>query len=198
MSQPDESVSAYPLHFPRTQPRTVVPQRSQFKLTLAESRDDLFNELRKLGARDIVLSSNVEVRRDGLPYANRPEPTDRGVAVYFSWRNIPYCLACDKWDKVKDNIRGIALHISALRGQERWGVGSVEQAFEGYKRLPPGQTQEDWWTVLEVKEWAGSFDIQSNYRRLAKVHHPDAGGDRTKFEQINRAYEQAKSQSRVS
>jgi DnaJ domain len=189
----NESVSAYPLQFPIAQPRTKTRQRSQFKLSFARARDELLNELDRLGAVHITLSSNIELRRDGLPYSNRTEPTDPGIAVYFSWRKKQYCLACDKWDRTKDNIRAISLHIAALRGQERWGVGSIEQAFEGYKRLPAKTEGKKWWEELEIESNANADEIQSAYRKLAMQHHPDNGGDRSRFEQINQAYQQAKS-----
>lgn len=185
--------TAYPLQFPKGQARTKFRQRSQFKLTFGRARDELFEELDRLGAQNITLSSNIELRRDGLPYSNQPEPSDPGIAVYFIWRRKQYAFGCDKWDRTKDNIRAISLHIAALRGQERWGVGSIEQAFEGYKQLPSQTDGEAWWRILGVEANASLSEIQTAYRNLSKQHHPDNDGDRIKFEQINQAYQQAKS-----
>jgi hypothetical protein len=39
------------------------------------------------------------------------------------------CLACDRWDKVQDNIYAIAMTIEPLRGIERWGSGSMVEQF---------------------------------------------------------------------
>lgn len=72
---------------------------------------------------------------------------DRGAAVYFEMKGKPVSLACDKWNRVEDNIWAIAKHIEALRGQQRWGVGSIEQAFRGYTALPAiGESSaSEWW-----------------------------------------------------
>lgn len=50
----------------------------------------LKEELGRLGARYPVVSSNVELRRDGLPLSGRPEPHDPGVAVYFQLAGRPH------------------------------------------------------------------------------------------------------------
>ena len=57
--------------------------------------------------------------------------------MYFKLDSVPegLVLACDRWLRVEDNIAAVAAHIGALRGIDRWGVGSVRQAFAGYKRL---------------------------------------------------------------
>lgn len=83
-----------------------------------------------MGGSHLVISTNIELRRDGLPHAGRREPSDKGVAVYFDYRRRPICFACDRWDRIGDNIYAIAKTIDALRGIERWGSGSmVEQSF---------------------------------------------------------------------
>ena len=75
---------AHPLAWPEGRPRTKRPQRSRFDVGFANARDELFDEIRRLGGSVPVLSTNVELRRDGLPYASRPEPDDSGAAVYFA------------------------------------------------------------------------------------------------------------------
>jgi hypothetical protein len=97
---------------------------------------ELFHELRLLGATEVILSTNIELTQKGLPYSNRRQPDDPGVAVFFKLKKQSLALACDKWDRVADNVWAIALHINAIRGQSRWGVGTIEQAFMGYAALP--------------------------------------------------------------
>ncbi len=179
----------FPLHFPPDQPRTSFRQRAQFKVSFAQARDDLFAELDKLGAVKVTLSTNVTLRRDGLPYSNQKEPSDPGVALYFDWNRRSYCLACDKWDLTKDNIRAIGLHIAALRGQERWGVGTIEQAFAGYQALP--SSDKEWWEVLRVSKDATWEEIKVAYRQQATTHHPDKGGDRALWDRLEKAYQTA-------
>ena len=48
---------------------------------MASETQELIWELKRLGARGMVLSTNVELRQDGLPYSNRRRPEDPGVAV---------------------------------------------------------------------------------------------------------------------
>jgi hypothetical protein len=60
---------------------------------------------------------------------------DPGIAVYFTLGKKRVVLACDKWAAPQENIYAIAKHVEALRGQDRWGVGSIEQAFAGYMAL---------------------------------------------------------------
>ena len=54
--------------------------QSQFQVSFAKARDELLVELKRLNATNIVISSNVETRQDGLPYARSKEPDDPGVA----------------------------------------------------------------------------------------------------------------------
>ncbi|MEO1145569.1 MAG: J domain-containing protein [Cyanobacteria bacterium J06638_22] len=100
-------------------------------------------------------------------------------------------LACDRWLKIVDNTWAIAKHVEALRGQERWGVGTVEQAFAGYAALPSGDRTPEWWEVLGCNADTSVETIKAHYRGLVKRHHPDVGGDRQRFEQIQGAYQAA-------
>lgn len=50
-------------------------------------------------------------------------------------------------------------------------------------------TTADYYDTLGVKRDASADEIKKAFRRLARKHHPDAGGDEEKFKQINEAYE---------
>lgn len=179
---------AYPLKWPDSRPRTERPDRSRFDTTFVVARDSLSEELRRLGARNPVLSTNVELRLDGLPYAARKDPEDTGVAVYFTYKEQQMCFACDRWDRVRDNIQAVRKTIEALRGVARWGTGDMMQkAFDGFISLPPPDTvsQRKWWQVLGVSPQAGVGDIKAAHRKLAMKHHSDHGGDDTLMQEIN-------------
>lgn len=143
----------------------------------------------------VVISSNVALRRDGLPYSNQRRPDDPGVAVYFRLKGKPHVLACDRWLSPEENLWAIAKHIDAMRGQERWGVGTLEQAFTGYMALPAPPDDTQWWLVLDVPETAGPDLIRGRYRSLAQLHRPDlhqGGPTPPEWVRIQAAYEKAK------
>lgn len=47
----------------------------------------------------------------------------------------------------------------------------------------------DYYKILGVSKDASPEEIKKAYRKLARKHHPDAGGDEDKFKEINEAYE---------
>jgi hypothetical protein len=191
MTEPD---LRYPLHYPTGWSRTKFRQRSQFdpkgNRTFAQARDELLRQLKLLRASKVILSTNIPLRQDGLPYAKFRQPDDPGVAVYFNLNNKPRVLACDAWDKVIDNIWAIAKDIDAQRGRLRWKVITVEQMFPVYE-LPDADRSKPWWEVLGISRHANWSDVKEAYRDKAKKHHPDVGGDRQQWDQIQAAYDQA-------
>jgi hypothetical protein len=183
------NVSAYPLNWPINWPRSKRTERSKFRLrTVHAAVKFLTDEVRRLPATDLIISTNLRVRKDGGIIAEQRQPEDLGVAVYFTFRKSRVALACDRWDYLDDNMWAIAKHIEALRGQERWGVGTLEQAFTGYVALP---APEQWWQVLGVGPNATPDEVRAAYRELARKNHPDAGGDHDRFVRIQQAYERA-------
>src|SRR5258708_5005916 len=109
--------------------------------TIAEALHDLLHELRRLGVPygEWTLSTNIELKVDGSPMSNRGEPSDVGVAVYFRMRKggKPKVFACDKWNRVADNVGAMAKHIECLRAVDRYVVGEMEQVLARYTALPP-------------------------------------------------------------
>ncbi len=186
--------SAFPLSWPVGWKRTKAPQYSRFDSpTVAKARDHILAELYRMGVPDyrVVISTNIPLRRDGLPYSNQKEPMDTGVAVYFTLNKSPKALACDKWRTVGENLWSIAKTIEATRGIERWGSVTMEQAFAGYTALPQ-KTEDSWPEVLGVAQAASMDEILLAYRTKAKTTHPDGGGSQEAFIRIQRAFENAK------
>jgi hypothetical protein len=193
------SASAFPLSWPDGRPRTRYPADAKFRdgntggkrVSFDLARDRLEAQLNKLGAGNVMLSMNVKLTISGRRDMNvsRGEPTDKGVALYFDLRERPHVLACDRWDRLADNIAAIAAHIEALLGQERWGVADLRQAFAGHVALP---SPDPWWVVLGVDRTSSIDAINAAWRSLSKTAHPDAGGERATWDRLSAAYEAAK------
>jgi len=206
--------SRYPLSWPPTWKRTPSYQRQRASfsrggstrldatgqsirtgprpLTVADAISRLSGELSRLGATDEILSTNVPVRLDGLPRSGQSEPADPGAAAYFKLKGKPRCLACDKWTRVADNIAAIAQHIDALRRIDRYGVGTLEQAFAGYTALPP--SPNDWWIILGISRESSIGQVEDAFRRLARERHPDAGGTHDEMAKLSAARDAARAE----
>lgn len=197
------SHQSYPLQWPAGQPRHKPHQRknARFDLSLARARDHLLDELRLLGARYVVISTDVPTRKDGLPRSGARMPDDPGVAVYFDFNGAQHVFACDKWTTVRDNTRAIGKTIEAIRGMGRWGVSEMlKRAVSGFKALPA--TGEDWRAVLGFEDSfakngkAGPTSlgvVKLRYRERIAANHPDRpGGDPHAASRINAAWEAAK------
>ncbi|MDQ2763679.1 MAG: J domain-containing protein, partial [Pseudomonadota bacterium] len=114
---------------------------------------------------------------------------DPGAAFYFELDGKAHVLACDRWDQLADNIAAIAAHIEALRGQERWGVADLRQAFAGHVALA---APDPWWIVLGVDQGASIDIVTAVYRAKAKTAHPNAGGERAAWDRLQAAFDTAK------
>ena len=170
-------MSAYPLQWPIGRPRTSEHSReaSRFDMTPDRAREELLWECERMGGRNIVISTNIELRRDGQPYARQPPFIDPAVAVYFDRKGKTVCFSCDRYQHVWENMRAIGKTIEAMRGIERWGAHEVlDQMFRGFTALPPpGAGQRHWWAVLDVAPNASAEAIRSAWR--AKVRETPEG-----------------------
>jgi hypothetical protein len=190
----------YPLAWPPGWKRTDRPTSSKFgNVSISAESYEIFRQLRLMGASNIIISSNMRYRADGLPYANQGYIEDTGIAVYFDLNGDQQCIPCDKWNNIGDNLRAVSKTIDALRGIERWGAKEmVNAAFRGFKALPAsfempaGRIHRDWWTVLGVDRYANVLEVKSAYREAIKLHHPDAGGKEEDLKEIRQAYEEWK------
>lgn len=194
---PDGIKGTFPLSWPVGWSRSRTTQGARFG---ANGRGESFeaavyrlrDELRRLSATEIVLSTNVPLKINGQPVKDWRTPGDAGVAVYFRLKGEARTLACDKWNRVADNIKALALHIEAVRGQVRWGVGSLEQAFGGYKALPAMGASKPWWEVLGVDSRASIDEVMTARDKLLRKHHPDVGGSHAVAAEVNAAAQEAR------
>lgn len=137
-SSQNGTISAYPLSWPAGWQWTRSPQRARYgDRSLAAARESVMHEVRLLGGSRLVISSNLELRLDGLPRSSQRQPVDRGVAVYFQYKNKPVSFAADKWNTVEDNLWAIRLTLDAIRQIERSGASEMlDRAFQGFDCSP--------------------------------------------------------------
>lgn len=214
------SVEAYPLEWPAGHARTPDGDRERSRfgkwnalVSVAQATRAVMEQIGMFTRRgqtwridpdEVVISTNLTLRNDGLPRSGQRAPEDPGVAVYFELDGHPYAMPCDKWDRVADNLYAIAKHLEAMRGMERWGVGNLHVAFAGFNALPPGagDSAQAAFTIdsaarFLVGEVRTSDTIEqvirdtrvykSLYRRVAAVLHPDRGGDADRFQLLQEA-----------
>lgn len=183
---------AYPLHWPEGWPRSRRQRQGRFgRKPFARARDEMLRELDLMGASNIILSTNVQLRQDGLPYSNRPQPQDTGVAVYFTYNGDDIAVCCDLWYRVDENLWAVRKTIESMRAVERWGVSEMlKRAFKGFKALPAG---ESWQSVLgfEPGQTYNLSMVKSRFRQLSLKAHPDHGGSVDQMQRLQNAYNQA-------
>lgn len=181
-------VEAYPLCWPLHRKRSAHREYGRFKTAFAKARDNIVAEVSRMGGRNAIISTNIELRRDGLPYASFTQPADPGVALYFTYKGKQMCFACDRYRNAQDNMHAISLTISALRGIARWGTGDMmEAAFSGFMALPAPKMEDEPHEILGVERNAARSEIEYAYKRLAAQHHPDKGGSTDQMARINAA-----------
>lgn len=187
----------YPLSWPVGLPRTEKPTRSRFDTPEETVKRDLQRQLNLMRSVNGVVTTNIELRRDGRPYAGQ-RVEDTGVAVYFIRKGRDQVMACDRWNSVRDNLQAIAKTIEALRGIDRWGTGEmVDAAYAGFTALPAtasaGMMSRPWYEVLGVSPDAPAEVVEAAYKAMRRKTHPDSGGSAEAFNEVQDAYEEAKS-----
>jgi len=210
----------YPLAWPEGWKRTLERNRkfSRFDGShFVRARDDIMKHLRLMNAVDGVITSDLPVKSNGMPYATgRAE--DPGIAVWWIQPKIgspgsERVIACDVYRTPGENLRAIELTLGAMRGIDRWGASDlVERAFSGFTALPPGSGETINAQPVEVAiDWREYFDISASletatdwddlltivrgrHKRRALVEHPDHGGTREAFDKLNRALELAEAE----
>jgi hypothetical protein len=203
----------YPLQWPDGWPRTDNWKRAKpkFLARFAQDRDSVIHQLHRRRASNIVITSDLPTRHDGLPYANA-QANDPGIAVWWVEKGREQVMACDRWQHVTYNLRAIEMTLEALRGIDRWGSSKmVEQAFAGFAALPPGSTngayteppqpaKRSWHAIFGL---SGYYDdkrttqedllalAKARHRAMIREAHPDKGGDTVIAAELNVALAEA-------
>jgi hypothetical protein len=198
-------IAAYPLQWPEGWPRTksYAAKDANFKrdgkrLSVSDGAERVLDELERMGIdrQDIVVSTNVRSRLDGLPRSGEPEPQDRGAAVYWETRKgLRRVMAIDRYTRVADNLAAIAATLDSMRAIERHGGAQIlDRAFTGFLALSAPDPKPSWRTVMEFPSDAGvtAAMLKSRHRELSMKRHPDRpDGSNNAMAELNLAYAQA-------
>jgi hypothetical protein len=180
---------AFPLQWPHGVPRAKTRQDSNFRVHHSTAYDEMMRELELFGARNVVVSTNIPLRRDGTPYRDGMAELlqDSGVAVWFMRKQRQICLPCDSYRRPWENIRAISKSIEAMRSMERHGAHQIlDQAFTGFAALPPPDGKKPWHEVLGVQATAKPAEISEARKQLARQHK----GNEAMMSEINVAHDE--------
>lgn len=182
---------------------------STFKAGWDTTLDELQHEADMLddGEYSVNILIEVDVTEREITVHDRlhaqARPATPRVAVSFDSRHGPLRYECGTFDTWRDNVRGIAKGLQALRGVERWGMGGRGEQYTGWKAIgsgiamPAAMTLDEAAHMLaresgcrEPERLAAAILVQpaqreSAYRDAAKRHHPDiVGGDGEMFKRL--------------
>jgi hypothetical protein len=169
----------------------------RFRAPWPDTLDLLGFETDKLSASLVVIQIDVvegDLRRDGMLRANARVGFP-GVRVSFTSRFGPLMYATDRFGWWQDNIRAVALSLTALRAVDRYGVNQSGEQYTGWKAIgaaPAPMTRET--AAGLIAEWAEpdpdkrtsaadamlrspSLFVSPLYKRAAKRAHPDITKD---------------------
>lgn len=186
---------------PLTDPKPPAGGRPpQFSATLSATIELLAQELRHLGAQNVVLELDLrdrDIRLDGLPRADA-QPSHPGVAIAFESRHGPLRYATAEFDAGaywksmpawQANLRAIALSMKALRDVDRYGVSKRGEQYAGWRQLPRSTDPAD---SIQTRDQAEAYltdHFGGDARRALLETHPDRGGDPDEFRKVQRARE---------
>lgn len=174
-------------------PRTRFPERSRFRSSWQITLAELSYEIERLGGTSWVLQidvSDYDLRKDGGMRANARPPSSHAIRINFTAKaKGPLSFAIDRYDDWRDNVRGVAKTLEALRAVDRYGVATAGEQYRGWTAIsnrPAEMSREQ--AAEFIAHWAGlgtSLGLFEGYpaavvaahRAAAKRVHPDVTGD---------------------
>ena len=187
----------WPAGFERTDPIRQT-SNNRFEISLSDAFRELETELDRLGVGDnsddktgFRYSFDAPQRKtDQRPYA-RASPDDPGFVLRWTMDGHDYAVACDRYSRLRDNVRTVGLYIREKRRMEQRPVETGESEFAN-ARLPPGDEDADTVVVgrepphevLDLHPDADAEAINRAFRQKAQTAHPDHGGSEEAFRRI--------------
>lgn len=187
-----------------TRNRRHSPFRSSWPKTISL----LSRELRLLKARNMVIQiamTESDLRLDGKPRASA-RATHPGVIIAFDSEHGPLKYAVDTYLSWEDNVRAIALALTALRAVDRYGVTKRGEQYTGWREIPQhtglafssADEAAEWMAEMAVDDQGGKLydpldmfmgHLDDAYRLLARRLHPDSvSGSHEEFVKLQAAH----------
>ncbi|WP_135805204.1 J domain-containing protein [Halorussus marinus] len=179
----------WPAGFDRT-PSVERERNHSFQATLGQTTEDLATEMERLDPDDWRAEiGNQHTKSNGLPLHNA-NPDDPGFVLRWRMDGEEFAVACDESPRLRDNVRTVYLWVHETRMRNQRTVQTGEDEFAA-ARLPSGDSEADavvarepLHEVLDVAPDADEAVVEAAARQLKKKHHPDAGGDESRFKQV--------------
>lgn len=182
------------LNWPDGIERTPTSEResgTKFSTAYQETRGDLKDELRRMGAE--------KYRVQKVSGGNG----DPGIVLRWKRDGQDYAVACDYYTSKTANLRCIYLWVNETRMREKRPASTAQDSFAAAK-LPPGDGSGDSSAtavgkgslskppheVLDVQAEAPEAVVKAVARKLKSKYHPDGDSpDKTEFIRVKRAEE---------
>lgn len=142
----------------------------------------------------------ADLRTDGL-LRSRARPASPGVRVSFETKFGPMMFRCDRYESApfkakmdepwQHNVYAVALTLESLRAVDRYGASSTGQQYDGYRQITAGPADLPAQATPAPREFLADLtglpadsDVRYLVRAARRLAHPDRGGDRTAWDQV--------------
>ena len=184
------------LDWPAGRPRKIAKDRRRGTystggtlVSLAEANQRLADELVRHKAVDIELYADFVPAASGRVTGQKWSGVDPGAVVRYNVDRTGYCLPCDTFTELAQNIAGLAEYLKSVRKQEALGVATLSEMMTAFAALP---APPSWREIFGLSKTATLQDAESAYRRRALSAHPDNGGSDEAMQRLNDAIAQAR------
>lgn len=184
----------WPEQFERTPPSRRTRNR-KFQAALGSTTKSLAGELDRMDVDDYRASTGSGgsyTKSNGMPKHNA-NPDDPGFVLRWSKDGEQFAVACDAYQRLKNNARAVYLWLHETRMRSKRPVVTGESEFAA-ARLPSGDEsdatvlgQQPAHEVLGVQPDAPAGVVKAAYRELVKDAHPDQGGSNAEFQRLKAA-----------
>ncbi|ELZ84423.1 heat shock protein DnaJ domain protein [Haloferax elongans ATCC BAA-1513] len=177
--------------------RTPAHERTKnnnYRASLGQTTSDLETEMGRMDVDDWGASiGNQHTLSNSLPRHNA-RPDDPGFVMRWSKNGEQFAVACDRYSRLRDNVREVYKWIHETRMRSQRGVVTGEDEFAA-ARLPSADdvvaapASRSPHHVLGVDPDASEDEVEDAYREKLHEVHPDRGGSHAEFQKLQNAKE---------